>query len=518
MPSKIALATSVTSARVGDGAVTIDSSIWVAVITGTPNSTQRPMIDLLQVGHVLERAVDAEVAAGDHDRVGLVEDLVEVGERRGGLDLGDQLAPDRRPRRPPRACRRRARTNDTAMKSTPAAAACSASTRSSSVGVVSRIRSDGRCTPGRPCVRPAGLDQRLGLVGPDGDDAQADRTVADDQPVADRAGRRAASGSRRRSRRPCSSRRRGAAARSSRRRATRRLRGSARPGSSGPGRSASTPIGRPSSAAHGTHLGQPRGVLLERAVAEVEPHDVDAGVAATGRASSSPSHAGPSVATIFVRRDIPAYLVDVDPVDDLRAFLDGSPSPHHAAATVATRLLDAGFAEVELGAAWTDLPGGGVRGRGRQRRRLALTCRRRRGHPVPARRRPHRLAVPAREAATRRRQRRLEAAQRRGLRRDPQQLVARPRSRRRRRADDGRRQHAAGRRPPRRGAGAAAGRASRPQRERRAQARPAAAPAPGVGCRPCRRRRVRGVDRRARPAATSRRSGTCACTTCSRRQ
>ena len=71
------------------------------------------------------------------------------------------------------------------------------------------------------------------------------------------------------------------------------------------------------------------------------------------------SHAGPSVATIFVRRDIPAYLVDVDPIDDLRAFLDGSPSPHHAARTVATRLLEAGFAELELGGAWTDLPAAG---------------------------------------------------------------------------------------------------------------------------------------------------------------
>jgi aspartyl aminopeptidase len=49
----------------------------------------------------------------------------------------------------------------------------------------------------------------------------------------------------------------------------------------------------------------------------------------------------------------------VDPVDDLRTFLDESPSPHHAARTVATRLLDAGFAELELGGAWTELPAAG---------------------------------------------------------------------------------------------------------------------------------------------------------------
>ena len=36
VPSNTALATSLTSARVGTGACTIDSSIWVAVMTGRP--------------------------------------------------------------------------------------------------------------------------------------------------------------------------------------------------------------------------------------------------------------------------------------------------------------------------------------------------------------------------------------------------------------------------------------------------------------------------------------------------
>ena len=40
VPSNTALATSLASARVGDGAVIIDSSICVAVITGTPTDTQ----------------------------------------------------------------------------------------------------------------------------------------------------------------------------------------------------------------------------------------------------------------------------------------------------------------------------------------------------------------------------------------------------------------------------------------------------------------------------------------------
>ena len=46
---------------------------------------------LLQVRDVLERAVDAEVAAGHHHGVGGRGDAGEVAERRGRLDLGDDL-------------------------------------------------------------------------------------------------------------------------------------------------------------------------------------------------------------------------------------------------------------------------------------------------------------------------------------------------------------------------------------------------------------------------------------------
>ena len=109
---------------------------------------------LLQVRHVLERAVDAEVAAGDHDRVGHGEDLGEVRRAPRWSRSWRRAGPDRRRPRAPPSCRRRARTNDTAMNSTPAAATVSASTRSSSVGVASRDRSDGRWTPGQPCARP----------------------------------------------------------------------------------------------------------------------------------------------------------------------------------------------------------------------------------------------------------------------------------------------------------------------------------------------------------------------------
>ena len=48
-----------------------------------------------------------------------------------------------------------------------------------------------------------------------------------------------------------------------------------------------------------------------------------------------------------------------DLLDDLLAFLDASPSPHHAARSAAARLSAAGFTEVALADAWADLPGDG---------------------------------------------------------------------------------------------------------------------------------------------------------------
>ena len=45
---------------------------------------------LLQVGHVLQRALDAQVATGHHDRVGLVGDLDQGLHGAERLDLGDE--------------------------------------------------------------------------------------------------------------------------------------------------------------------------------------------------------------------------------------------------------------------------------------------------------------------------------------------------------------------------------------------------------------------------------------------
>ena len=115
MPSKIALATSVTSARVGRRAVTIEASIWVAVIAGFerwPAARIRSFLDDRDLG---QRQLDPEVAAGDHDPAGRgLDDLLGVLGGLPLLDLRDQrdvgverAQPLRRPGRDRRRSRRR---------------------------------------------------------------------------------------------------------------------------------------------------------------------------------------------------------------------------------------------------------------------------------------------------------------------------------------------------------------------------------------------------------------------------
>jgi hypothetical protein len=69
VPSRMALATSVASARVGRRLTVMDSSIWVAVITGLPTRLAVAIncfctTAISSIGHF-----DAQVAAGDHDPV-----------------------------------------------------------------------------------------------------------------------------------------------------------------------------------------------------------------------------------------------------------------------------------------------------------------------------------------------------------------------------------------------------------------------------------------------------------------
>ena len=80
-PSRTALATSVTSALVGTGEVTIDSSIWVAVITGRPKRTPERMIRFWwwgtsSRGTRTPRSPRATITASATSRI-----AVEVGDR-----------------------------------------------------------------------------------------------------------------------------------------------------------------------------------------------------------------------------------------------------------------------------------------------------------------------------------------------------------------------------------------------------------------------------------------------------
>ena len=91
VPSRIAFATSEASARVGSGAWIIDSSICVAVITGLPRSRERRMIRFCRSGTATAPDLDPEVAARDHHRVRLAQDVVQHGNGLRLLDLRDHV-------------------------------------------------------------------------------------------------------------------------------------------------------------------------------------------------------------------------------------------------------------------------------------------------------------------------------------------------------------------------------------------------------------------------------------------
>ena len=265
-------------------------------------STQWRMIALLQVRHVLQRALDAEVAAGDHHRVGLGDDLVEV---------GDGAASSRSSRPAAARCgamasrtiaqvvRRRARTTPPGSRRRPRPSPRRAR-RSSSVGVVSRSRSDGRCTPGRPCTRPP-VEHACTLVGRP---SRSTRSEMAPSPSTTRSPAREVV----EQRRVVDVMRAGVAGPS-----PARTPGSALPPTSstppsgkwpartfGPGRSASTATPGRRARRRRARRARRSEVLVERAVAEVQAHHVDAG-AQQSSSTSGASLAGPRVATIFVR-------------------------------------------------------------------------------------------------------------------------------------------------------------------------------------------------------------------------
>ena len=89
-PSRIALATSVASARVGRRLWCMLSSICVATITGLPcrwHSAHDPLLHDGDLGHV---HFDAQIAAGDHHALGSRDDLADLLHGFGLFDFGDR--------------------------------------------------------------------------------------------------------------------------------------------------------------------------------------------------------------------------------------------------------------------------------------------------------------------------------------------------------------------------------------------------------------------------------------------
>src|ERR1700740_1024537 len=87
-PSKIAVATSETSARVGTGLEIIDSSIWVATTIGLPARRQAGGLFFCTPGTPARRLFTPKSAAGDQERIGRFENVAELGHRLRLLDLG----------------------------------------------------------------------------------------------------------------------------------------------------------------------------------------------------------------------------------------------------------------------------------------------------------------------------------------------------------------------------------------------------------------------------------------------
>ncbi len=199
-----------------------------------------------------------------------------------------------------------ARTNDTAMNSTPAAAIVSASTRSSSVGVA-QPRALGRAggRRGGPVPVRRSRPRRRADVGSTSLDPQRDRPVADDHSIADREvveQRRVVDADHVGVARPVADLE---ADHRSRRRAGRPASGTLRRGSSvRAGRPARRSACRPSIAT-AAHRVEPVEVLLDGPWLRLSRTTSTPARSTAIERFVGASLAGPSVATIFVRRVTP---------------------------------------------------------------------------------------------------------------------------------------------------------------------------------------------------------------------
>ncbi len=78
VPSRMAFATSVDSARVGRLFSVIDSSIWVAVITGFPNILALSHELLLDNGDLFNWYFNTEVPTGNHYAIGNFQNIINI--------------------------------------------------------------------------------------------------------------------------------------------------------------------------------------------------------------------------------------------------------------------------------------------------------------------------------------------------------------------------------------------------------------------------------------------------------
>ena len=227
-------------------------------------------------GHVLVRDLDAEVAARDHHGVGQPDDVVDLLQRRRLLDLGDiaGAVADERARLDESSGRC---TKDSATQSTPSSSPKARSARSFSVSGERSRTVPGRLTPLRLEITPPTDDPRLDVVPAEAVDAHPDPAVVDQELLARRDGREDL-GMRQRDRVLVARR-----ARSSTKRTVSPLSSSSRPSRNGADADLRTlqilqDADRPADLPlQGPDRGMDPGVVVLRAVAEVQPEHVDAG-------------------------------------------------------------------------------------------------------------------------------------------------------------------------------------------------------------------------------------------------
>ena len=187
VPSSTALATSFTSARVGNGERVIDSSICVAVITGLPGHVAEPDDLLLDQRHAPGRNLDAEVAARDHHRVGGADDAGRGGRARPRSRSSRRAAAGARASAAGRArlrCLRAGARTTSPMKSALIAIAIRSATASVSVNGSTCASARGTCMPLRERSTPPRTTSHTHVAVDDPLDAQHDRAVGEVDVVA----------------------------------------------------------------------------------------------------------------------------------------------------------------------------------------------------------------------------------------------------------------------------------------------------------------------------------------------